>query len=1187
MKTGQVPLHRTAKPLNPKTVVAAMKDHEESAPIDDLEATLDSDPLASNDPDRTTGTETYIKSDAPATATWNAEGASLPGAIFEQTSAVEQTLEPAEQSLIRQRCIAFAKAWEDGKRPPELKKFLLEDKENCRFRSRLAEELVTLDLEFRVTFDVSLSENQYVSQLPEFREVIEQAYRRSAAHVERTRVAEGAESGGMGLIRRRSEDPDARYHPTKLHARGGLGAVYHARDQELNRLVALKEILPEHSDKPHFQEKFLFEAEITGSLEHPGIVPVYGLGRYSDDQPYYAMRFIRGQTFGDRIRVFHEANRPPGPSSYFDREFRALLRRLIDTCNAMHFAHEHGVLHRDLKPDNVMLGNYGETLVVDWGLAKQLSDRRDDSPLPHDKTLPGSRGRDDSSKTRQGAIVGTPMYMSPEQAMGRIDDLDGRTDIYSLGAMLFYIVTGERPIAGKTSVDVIQNVRVGKVRNVHDLVPKAPRALASICRKAMALDANDRYANAIEFAEDIERWINDELVLAHANDESVWERSGRLIRRYRSWTLSGAASMAVITLVSLFAAVLVNQARKQERIAKVQASEFKQDAVNRYRRSREAIDTWLVQSSDALQFFPGTQAIRERLLQRAVRDYEQLSDDVSDDPQLELERGRALVRIGDLMQMQNDEQSAGEYFAKATDVFQRGFDDPELDVDFRSEAANVLVRQGISASTEARVADAERRFQSAIAMLGQLVSKSDNPLPRKVLASSHHNLGKLLVSSDPQRAIDQLLVSLKQYQAVDDLNDLSIGLAVAHTHDLLGQVYRDFGDYDAAFASLIEGQDLLESLVRDQPDQPEYLNALASLFVSKASAFREQGRDGESTRALLGAVEHYRTLRAALPGVPRYAENLAVALTDLSLMLHESGLNVQAAEVSEEADQILSQLVRTYGEAPRILEAYASCKDARGQILTDLSEKPGDSALVAVNVLLDLTQAASTDDQIKRLFERLAIAQSHFGRQARVQGKFDLAKRQFQESIQRLNSLVEVQGKIPRLVNALAEVHRRYAGVLHVTDDPQSESHFRAARDLWTNLGDARTAEHYDQLSWMLATCPEVEMVDLDAAVEFAGQAVSRSAFNPDYLTSQALAASLNGRARSALELIERAEALRGDAIDRDYYVRAIVFSLQGEHTQARKAFEQADAWREQQRPHSPELNRLREITQKHLGSSD
>ena len=161
-----------------------------------------------------------------------------------------------------------------------------------------------------------------------------------------------------------------RFRALRLHAKGGLGAVYVALDAELHREVALKQILDRHADDPISRARFLLEAEITGSLEHPGIVPVYGMGTYADGRPYYAMRFIKGESLKETLDRFHADESMKDDPGRRSLELRKLLRRFIDVCNAIDYAHSRGVLHRDIKPANVIVGKHGETLVVDWGLAK-------------------------------------------------------------------------------------------------------------------------------------------------------------------------------------------------------------------------------------------------------------------------------------------------------------------------------------------------------------------------------------------------------------------------------------------------------------------------------------------------------------------------------------------------------------------------------------------------------------------------------------------------------------------------------------------------------------------------------------------------------------------------------------------------------------------------------------------------
>jgi serine/threonine-protein kinase len=344
-----------------------------------------------------------------------------------------------------------------------------------------------------------------------------------------------------------------RFRRLREHARGGLGEVFVALDEELSREVALKEIQARHADHAESRARFLTEARVTGVLEHPGIVPVYGLGTYPDGRPYYAMRLIKGHSLQQAIATFHgtrTAGGPAAPADFRSVAFRGLLSRLIDVCNAVAYAHSRGVIHRDLKPGNVMLGKYGETIVVDWGLAKVVGQA--DAEATESVVL--SAG--DSALTQAGQALGTPAYMSPEQAAGRLDRLGPASDTYSLGATLYCLLTGQAPFAREDMGVVLGRVQIGDFKRPRQVNASIPRPLEAVCLRAMARKPEDRYGSPSELAGEIERWLADEPVSAWRDPLLV--RVRRWERRYQ-WVASRMTYLfsAVVSAVSFFVLIIV------------------------------------------------------------------------------------------------------------------------------------------------------------------------------------------------------------------------------------------------------------------------------------------------------------------------------------------------------------------------------------------------------------------------------------------------------------------------------------------------------------------------------------------------------------------------------------------------------------------------------------------------------
>ncbi|HOX45110.1 MAG TPA: protein kinase [Myxococcota bacterium] len=317
--------------------------------------------------------------------------------------------------------------------------------------------------------------------------------------------------------------------------RGGIGRVLLAFDEHLGREVALKELLPDAAGSAgEARARFLREARVTGQLEHPGIVPVYELGRRPDGTPYYTMRVVRGRTLAE---VLGEARGLPGRL--------ALLTHFVDLCEAIAYAHSRGVVHRDIKPANVMLGEFGETVVLDWGLAK-VRGRRD----PRGEELGRAvrlLAEGDAGTTQAGSALGTPAYMSPEQALGQIDEIDERSDVWSLGAVLYELLAGHPPFPGANAWEVLGQVMRKQVRPVRAACPEAPAELASVCEKALCRQPDGRYPGAAELAAEVKAFLTGGRVRAY--DYRAWEILARWASRHRAPLAT--ALLALLLLLTL------------------------------------------------------------------------------------------------------------------------------------------------------------------------------------------------------------------------------------------------------------------------------------------------------------------------------------------------------------------------------------------------------------------------------------------------------------------------------------------------------------------------------------------------------------------------------------------------------------------------------------------------------------
>jgi tetratricopeptide (TPR) repeat protein/tRNA A-37 threonylcarbamoyl transferase component Bud32 len=498
----------------------------------------------------------------------------------ENPATVDEPLPPEQVLRVNDICDRFEAAWQatpPGRPGPSIEDHLAGT--TGPVRSVLLRHLVLLEIDYRRLRGEVPAASDYDGRFPEL------SGRFLAEGLAPVPPAAPAQDGGGVFEVETTVLPpplqpqvrSGRYAVGQFHARGGIGEVWLARDSEIGRRVALKRLRKKRLDQ---KERFLAEAQITGQLEHPGIVPVHDLGIDENGQAFYVMSFIRGRPLREAIEAHHAG----GPASAEAREVERarLLEVFVKVCQAVAYAHHRGVIHRDIKPENVMLGPFGEALVLDWGMAKVLN--QPELPAGAEPVQPTySSG---SGETGEGAVLGSPAYMAPEMAEGRAAAADERTDVYLLGATLYHILTGQAPRHGPSHSEVIELARTTPPPPPRRVKPDVPRALDAVCMKAMAHRPRDRYAGALALAEDMERYLAGAPVSAYR--EPLAMRAWRWCRRHRQ-ALTRAAAVACVLALAVVAGVLVRDAWRQAEEARQQTAQLEREAKEREEeRAREA-----------------------------------------------------------------------------------------------------------------------------------------------------------------------------------------------------------------------------------------------------------------------------------------------------------------------------------------------------------------------------------------------------------------------------------------------------------------------------------------------------------------------------------------------------------------------------------------------------------------------
>ncbi|MGP0067207.1 MAG: serine/threonine-protein kinase, partial [Isosphaeraceae bacterium] len=863
----------------------------------------------------------------------------------------------------------FEDAWRRGL-APQIDDYL--PAADCPYRKRALVELVGIDLEYRIRAERDARFEGYRTRYPDLDSIAEDytlGLRMRDLPVEadpaRRRPVPSSEGSGS-VVEETEEDPDrnqdqqpletasfpprtlsdlrtggghalpsegagtvegrGRYSLIRIHAEGGIGQVWLAWDCDLGREVALKKLRPNGTGSSSTRARFVREARVTGQLQHPGIVPVYELCQ-SDLEPasFYTMRLIKGRTLKEAVNAFH-ARRKAGQSRPLD--LRELLGAYLSVCQTIAYAHSRGVIHRDIKGQNVLMGDFGEVVVVDWGLAKIIGEPEagpnggegSAGPTPSELLGDGSRGH-----TIEGEILGTPNYMAPEQAAGRIEQIDSKSDVYGLGAILYEILTGEPPFRGEL-YEVLRKVVDEAPVPPRQRNPRVSPAIEAICLKCLAKDPDARYASVSDLAKDVQCFLADEPVSAFREPWTFKFR--RWVGRHRTLATASAAALFVATVSLALTSLFLERANEREGLERSKAEE-------NFQLAREVVDRYFTKiSEDPRLKALGLEKLRRDLLLEARGFFERLSREKGGEPRVEAERAGNSLRLARITEEMGEPAEAASGSQQARSIFAALTERHPDRREYREGLATALDSLGGNYAGSGRLDDAKRAFEEAVAVWERLArDDSEAPTYRYRMAVTLDRLGKLLLLSNLDIGAGEAILG----------RSLEICTDLVRTHPrvpeyrneraeamLLLGYSRSERDFDQARAMLDESLSIREQLAAEYPEALEYQSDLVDACMFIATSYsnarkldRVQAIDNRIRRISEGLARKH-------PDVTLFVENhfLIEILSAISVAL--SGDHVRATAAAEAALAAIPQsgLVKNYAACSYSLASEAALRDA-------------------------------------------------------------------------------------------------------------------------------------------------------------------------------------------------------------------------------------------------------------------